>query len=135
MIKIKEIDGFKYIGADPREESATRVNFRKNLTYMKLMFSDWEKDKDMMVFLEEHIIAIDGLTEILDEGYVKGEYDLNKDIHIVLRQDDDNPNLRGQPVVIISNKKPRNVNKYIKEWKDYFDDYENRPFNPMFGEF
>jgi len=133
MIKIKEIDGFKYIGPPPSWIDAARnSNFRKNLTYMKLRFSNWEKDKTKLQFLESHIEAIQQLTEIIDSSIDSGEFDINKDVHVIIRQDDDNPNLNGGQIIIIADKKPKNINTYIAEMRELYKDVE-MSYDPMFS--
>lgn len=127
MIKIKEIKGFKYIGECPPwvDNPSRHSNFRKNLTYMKLRFSNWEKDKYMLDFIGEHVNSISSFSDWIQEHINSGFCDIQKDVHIIIRQDDDNPELRGQEVVILSNKKPRNVDSYILKNKKMYTDFEN----------
>lgn len=134
MIKIKELDGFKYIGNPPLWVDLPRgMNFRKNLTYMRLRFSNWDKDKSMMYFLENHIEAISELTDAIDAGYKEGTYNLSKDIHIVIRQDDDFEKHRGTQFYLITDRKPKNIDNYISLNKELYSLVEKNPNNPLFN--
>lgn len=130
MIKIKEIDGFKYIGNPPVEiEMACEHlvptnNYRKNMTYMRLNFSNWETDREMLSFIGEHVQSISGIREWIDEGYASGNFDLSKDVHLVIRQDDDNPELYGNEHAVLSSSKPKGINKLISKQREYYQRVE-----------
>ena len=123
MIKIKEIKGFKYIGDAPSWVTGfdSSQNFRKNFTYMCLYFSNWEKDRCMLSFISEHVSSVDQLEEIIEQGLIEGLYDLKKDLHIIIRQDDDDQSLYGKEYVILSSIKPKGIDKYITKQNKFYD--------------
>lgn len=57
MISIHHLDGYKYIGDHPDAQPGRGTDtFRDNLTYMNLSFSDWEADKNKLLFIcEQHL--------------------------------------------------------------------------------
>lgn len=133
MVKIKEIKGFKYIGQAPSwvEGFNGHQNFRKNLTYIRLSFSDWEKDKHMLTFIGEHVSVVEDLVKFIQEGIENHRYDVKKDFHIVIRQDDDNENLYGQELLMITSSKPIGVDKYIETQKGLYQRWEEGQNNRL----
>jgi len=109
MIIIHELDGYKYIGGHPANRSLT---LRKNLTYIAFEITDWKKDKNMLKFLTVH----------MDESRVKTIYNILKDKvkdnkiethYLVIRQDDDDERYYGKETLMITNVRPKEINKVL----------------------
>jgi len=127
MIKIKELKGFKYIGPSPYWVRNNDDNFRKNITYLCFAFTKWEEDKSKLEFLNIHINSMGCLIELIDKRVCSNSLKSSQYIHVIIRQDDDFPNMKGQEVIIISDEKPIKIDSYISFESKRYSNFENQP--------
>lgn len=117
MIKIREIQGFKYLGDKPKWIKEKHLgNFRHNMTYMHLSFTKWEEDKKMLFFLEEHISIMEGLIQTLSDSFDSKEYKPSS-VHVLIMEDNAEPMYDGRIVYAVSNKKFKGITAEINKWK------------------
>jgi hypothetical protein len=126
MVKIYELDGYKYSENNPHLEGMHQLGgdsvFNENLFYMCFSSTDWEKAQRMMRFIiENHVPWLeeaDGVSffnEFL-QPYVK-ENRLLK-VHLVISQ---HPNVNdGQVAVMASKRKPKNISQNIAKKKEFY---------------
>lgn len=93
MVKIHELTGFK------RLKSKNGRNVRYNATYLCLSVTNYESDKEMLLFLSEihHVHIVDNLLPII-EKHVKGNQ--IKKLHIGIYQDDEDETLEGMTLIV-----------------------------------
>jgi hypothetical protein len=124
MLKILDLDGFKFIGSNFNNYKHIKeyYNFRKNCTYIHLTTTNWEKDKDFLGFLQIHIPSLEYVKELIQKR-INEEPD-KKTFHIVIRQDDDEEVFYGQEKFYVGYTKPRYIKKYISEARKFFEKIE-----------
>lgn len=125
MLKILDLDGFKYISSGSHyrqqfEHLSEYSNFRKNCTYIHLNTTNWKKDKVFFDFLMVHIESMEIVKAMIENSISRDSS--QKTFHIVIRQDDDNPELYGKETYSIGNRKPKNIKKYIAWGKNTYHD-------------
>lgn len=125
MLKILDLDGFKYIGSgDEHSHEYPHLpkfsNFRKNCTYIHLSTTDWEKDRLFFDFLMIHIRSMSMVKAMIDNMILKNPS--LKTFHIIVRQDDDDSLLYGKETYSIGNRKPKNIKSYIAWGKRNYPD-------------
>lgn len=123
MLKILDLDGFKYIGSGDHHihefpHLPKHSNFRKNCTYIHLNTTNWEKDKVFFDFLMIHIEPMEMVKAMIEDSILRDSS--QKTFHIVIRQDDDNPELYGKEAYSIGNRKPKNIKAYIAWGKNTY---------------
>jgi ferredoxin-like protein FixX len=75
--------------------------------------------------------VVEDLVEFIQEGINENRYNVKKDFHIVIRQDDDNENISGQEIMMITSSKPLGVDKYIAKQKDLYQRWEEGQNNRL----
>ncbi len=121
MIKILDIDGFKHLSSSSEhnfDHIPKYYNFRKNCTYIHLQVTNWEKDKMFFDFLEIHINSMPMVKAMIEHQI--GIRPTQKTFHIIIRQDDDNPELYGKETYSIGNVKPKKIKEYISWGKETY---------------
>lgn len=129
MIKILDLDGFKFIGSNFNnyEHIPQYSNLRKNCTYIHLTTTNWEKDKYFLEFLEIHIKSIE-IVKRLIEKRIEEEPE-KRTFHIVIRQDDDNEDFYGMEQFYVGYTRPKNIKEYIKRGKIFSEQMEESEGN------
>ena len=130
MLKILDLDGFKFIGDNFNnyKHINEHSNFRKNCTYIHLTVTDWEKDNYFLDFLKIHIPSLEFVKDLIQRK-ISDEPD-KKTFHVVIRQDDDNEEFCGKERFYVSYSKPVDIKEYIKQAKDFFQKIEDcGPYN------
>lgn len=120
---IYELDGYKYLGFHPSYPKSHR-NLRKNLTYVSFKITDWEKDKKMLNFLSTHMDAdrVEALIHLIENKVVNNK---TSKLYFVIRQDDDIEESYGHETMMLTNKKPKNIDSFILKGKMFIDKIEN----------